>query len=178
MEQQILAQLPAQKKGDLLRVLLQARILKMYMEELLVDSPDPIKNGGTRVTREIVELERKILNHTDEQFPWLRKELDKDKLWDIASIADLMTRINVEEKEEVYEEFMGMLVKCINTIFYAQKNRKNIYFGKYRALFKLFTDELTADVNQQPSQFWFRNRDGLLFFRANPVPEQPQELKP
>lgn len=178
MEQQIQVQLPAQKKGDLLRTLLQSRILKMYMEELLEDAPDTIKNAGVRVTREIVELERKILNHTDDQFPWLRKELDKKKLWDIAAVADIMTRINVEEKEEVYEEFMGMLIHCINTIFYAQQNRKTIHFGKYRALFKLFVDELHADVNQEPSQFWFRVRDGVLFSRTNPLPENPSQLKP
>lgn len=165
--------------GDLLRTLLQVRISKMYMNSLVTENdtdiiPDTIRTGVTRVTREIVELERKILNHTDNQFPWLRKEVEKAKLWDIARVNDLMIRIGHEEDQEVYEDFVGMLIECITSIFYSQKTRKKLHLGKYRALFKIFADEVIADSEHRQGQIMHCN--GEIYLRTSP-PEFEQELK-
>jgi hypothetical protein len=168
MEQQIEELISVQHKADLLRVLFHGRILKAFVEELITKNPDAsesIKNGTWRVMREMVTLERKILNATDNQFPWLSNELNSSKLWDISAIDDLLIRIGTEEKPGFYEEFLGMLVSCLNAILYMQENRKNIHFGKYRALFKLFTDEVEADTNRVNGQLIFK--DGKIFIKSS-----------
>lgn len=176
MEQQTLAP-STTSNSDMLRTLLHIRVAKQYATELLSKNPDAnvsIKTGVFRTVREINELERKILNKTDNQFPWLRKEVEKDKLWDIGLIVDLITRIGHEESEERYEEFLGLLTDTISTVFYMQTNRSNINFEKYKALFKLITDEIKADTNDGIPNILFRK--GELVMRLDRR-VQEQEIK-
>lgn len=134
--------------ADLLRLLLHIRIAHLYTDELLMKNPnvkDTLKNGSFKVIRELQDLERKILNNTDNSYPWLRNELDTSKLWDISSVIDLMMRIGSEEKDERYEEFLALVINVLTTVFYAQGNRANLHFAKYKAMFQLFIEELKAD---------------------------------
>lgn len=168
MEQQIKESISVQQKADLLRVLFHGRILKGFVNDLITKNPDTsdsIKNSTWKVMREMVTLERKILNQVDEQFPWLSNDLDSSKLWDISAIDDLLIRIGTEEKPGFYEEFLGMLVSCLNAVLYMQENRKNIHFGKYKALFKLFTDEVMFDTNRVDGQLLFK--DGKIFIKSS-----------
>jgi len=167
MEQQLKVQVGTQHKADLLRVLFHARIFRAFTDDLINENPntiESIKNGTFRVLREIDVLERKILHVTDDQFPWLREKINTEKLWDIASSNDLMIRVLTEEKSEVYDELLGLLINCLNSILYMQENRKTINLTKYKKLFKLFTDEASADVHHHTGNIIFK--DGDLFIRS------------
>lgn len=167
MEQQLKVQVGIQHKADLLRVLFHARIFRAFTNDLINENPstsEPIKNGTFRVLREVDILERKILKATDDQFPWLREKINTEQLWDIASSNDLMIRILTEEKSEVYDEVLGMLMNCLNAILYMQENRRTINLAKYKKLFKLFIDEAHADVNHHTGNIIFKDDD--LFVRS------------
>lgn len=162
---------------DLLRTLLHLRIAHMYTDELILKNPnikESIQNGSYRVTRELEVLERKILNNTDNMFPWLRNDLDKSKLWDISRIIDLMMRIGNEEKDERYEEFMALFVDTFTTIFYSQTNRTNLYFSKYKAMFQLFINEVKADVEGTSKNFVFTN-GSIYLSLVKPTKEENKE---
>jgi hypothetical protein len=166
--EQIKELIVVQQKADLLRVLFHGRIFRAFISDLITKNPtssDPIKQSIHIVVGQIKGLEKRILAETDNQFPWLSNELDSSKLWDISALDDLLIRIGTEEKPGFYEEFLGMLVNCLNSILYMQKHRKNINFGKYRALFKLFTDEIEADSNRVDGQLIYK--DGKIFIKTS-----------
>lgn len=125
--------------------------------------------GLDRVGREV----RRTVPKTDQ--PFLHKVPKAAKLTDIAGVIELLHRIGTEESTHVYDEFLGLLLDSIWSIFYAQEHRKNIHFPKYKALFKLFADEMRADVNRTPSQVLFTTKQEL-FLRTMPA-IQNQEVK-
>lgn len=104
---------------------------------------------------------------------WLVKKPDDSKLHDVARLLDTLMRIGNEENSEIYDEFLGLVIDAIVNVFYAQTHRKNIHFGKYKALFKLFAEELRADVNREPGQLWLR--DGAIWLRSVP-PNNPIKI--
>lgn len=164
MEQTTLEQ-PSTKNVDMLRTLLHLTVAEMYIEELLVKNPDigsSIKNGTQRTLRELVILKRKLLNKTDNQCPWMRNVVDKDKLWDVGALVDLMFRVGSEEEAEDYDEFLSLVMNCIKVVFYPHKNRRDIYFPKYKALFNLFIEEVQADVNKLPGRFVMQNNNFFI----------------
>lgn len=174
-EQELKVPVNVAQKGDLLRVLFFIRLANIHIDNLIIKNPDvdpSIKNGTFRVNREIKILEKKVLHATDDQFPWFKVELDKAKVWDIGSIVELMTRIGSEEKESIYEEFLALVMEVLNAIYYSQVKRKHMNFGKYRALFKVFTDELIADSNRQDGQVLYKN--GEIYLRTA-QPEHKEE---
>lgn len=174
MDQQPTETVIASINGDMLRTLLYMRVAELHMNELMLKSESSsIRTGIYRTLREFVELKRKILNKTDNQYPWLRKEIDKDKLWDVGALIDLMFRIGDEENNEVYDEFLSLVVNCLNSVFYLQKNRNNIWFTKYKAMFRLFIDEANADANGLPSLFTMV--DGKLCMKFY-KPDQPIQI--
>jgi|ERR1700761_247597 len=164
---EIKEQITSQHKADLLRVMFHARILKLYITDLIDKNPDTsdsIRNGTFRTIREIEVLEKKIINITDDQFSWLSNEINQSKLWDMSAISDLIARIGLEEKPGFYEEFLGLLIQCLNSILYMQEKRKNINFGKYKLLFKLLIDEIKADTDRIEGQIIYKN--GALFIKS------------
>jgi len=122
-------------------------------------APREVKKSAAITSLELNELIGTVVNNSNpgKDDKWLTKELGKDKLRDIAILIELTARIGAEEKEENYEEFQSLVVDLLSAVYYAQQNRKNLHFSKYKALFKLISDEVTADTNRVPGQVWYRN---------------------
>lgn len=181
MNHQISVQTPSQEateilENDYLMALMHARIAKIYTDSLMdyrERIPETVLNSCFKVCREINDLERKILNAVPRNGNWLRKEINKDKMLDIANATELILRIGKEENMARYEEFLSLLIDCLDTVLYTQKNRGNISFYKYKALFKLITSELKLDVAKQPSQVIFRN--GEIYLKTT-APDAPNEI--
>lgn len=162
---------------DLLRMLFTSQISINYLEEIFVweAAPKVIKQNATVTVAALTALKESIKDNVSTRGnKWLDQELSKDKLRDIATIIEDMTKIGAEENEELYEEFLSLVVDLINAVFYAQTNRKNIHFSKYKALFNVIRDELHADTNRQPGQVWYRN--GELWLRTS-QPEQKTDIQ-
>ncbi len=153
---------------DLKRAVVMTSIARIFLEDVMSrkrlpkqlhpDITGPIRDG----MKKLEDVVRSMNPYKDQKM-YLDRTLKQDKLLDIATIVDNMLRINVEENQEVYDEFLGMVTDVINEIFYAQKNRRKAHFGKYRALFKFFTDELHADINRLPPRIMFINKQELFF---------------
>lgn len=175
-EQELKVPVNVGQKCDLLKVLFFIRLANIHIDNLIIKNPDAdssIKNGTFRVNREIKILEKKILNITDIS-SWLKVELSKSKVWNIGIIVELLTRIGEEEKDSTYEEFMALLIEAFSAIYYSQVKRKHMHFGKYRALFKVFTDELIADSNNEPGQVLFKN--GEIYLRTGQPEHKESDL--
>jgi len=109
----------------------------------------------------------------DKVLGWLVRKPDESKSHDVARLLDMLQRIGNEEGTEEYDEFLGIVIDSIHSVLYAQENRKKIWFGKYKALFKLFSDELRADVNKQEGQLFFKS--GKIWLRSS-QPELPVKI--
>lgn len=106
---------------------------------------------------------------------WLEESVNEKRMLDMISILDSANRIGTEEDSRFYGMFLGLVITCFDSVFYAQKHRKNLHLGKYKALFKLISDEIRRDTNREPSQLLF-TASGELFIRTAP-PEQKTEVK-
>lgn len=160
--------------SQLLRTLFQGRIMKGYINDL----PEELRINSQKLIGYIDLLEHRILEQVDPAlYPWLSK--DPDVKWDIAAVSDLMQKINIEEGQDMYEEFLGLLLKSLMSILYAQGQRKKIYFQKYKAIFQLLADELKADTDGQPGFFLYAaypgHKEKELFVRA--IKSDNQTLK-
>lgn len=117
--------------------------------------------------RSAVETEKKLLKRCGKlQLQYIKCQLDKDKMYDIAMIIALMNRIGTEEKQEVYEEFMGLLVVMFDKVYYSQEKRKHLNFNKYKALIKIITDEIVHDTNHTEGIVMYNKSSGHLYFRS------------
>lgn len=161
---------------DKLRLLFHARITRRSIVQMHKDSTGDMKQIVERMDESIERYEQAVLETLPRSnAKWLENELEKDKLFDVASLIELTARIGSEENTEKYDEFLALVVDLLENVFYAQKNRKNIHFGKYKALFKLIGDELRRDTNREASQLWFR--DGKLWMCAMVPDCKPVEVK-
>jgi hypothetical protein len=161
---------------DMLLALVHSRVARLYVNSLgdyQQRVPSHILNACMRTSREIGELERKILSATPRTGNWLRKEINKDKIMDVASVTELILRLGKEEKPAMYEELLSLIIDVMDTVFYTQKARKNIHFPKYKAMFKMITNELKMDVAGQQGQVIYRN--GEIFLRTA-SPDTPNEI--
>lgn len=175
MAKTVIAGEQLQQLVDRLRSLFHARITRRFLTQSHKDCTGHMKMVIEKVDQSIEEYEKAVLSSIPtSNAKWLENELEKDKLFDIAALTEITARIGTEEKDDIYEEFLGLLTDLIDNIFYCQKHRKNIHFGKYKALFKLIGDELKRDTNREPSQLWYR--DGQLWMRSM-VPEPKTEVK-
>ncbi len=142
---------------DLAMSTVLVRITKNFMEMLQSSeklSPT-LKTAAHRIKRETLEFERKALMALQVTHPYLRKEIEKDKVYDIAVVLDLLMSMGRNQKAEEYEEFLSMILDMIKVICYAQLKGKNLHFGKYKALINLLKDEMKFDVDGLPGQFDF-----------------------
>lgn len=163
--------------GDILRALFSSQITSNSLEEILAwdGIPQQVKDNAQVAAAAINALKTSIKGTVStKHHKWLDTELGKDKLRDTATLIETVMRIGAEADEETYEEFLGLVVDLLHAIFYAQTHRKHIYFSKYKALFKLISDELRADTNKQPGQIWYRNGD--LWIKAAP-PDTKTEVQ-
>lgn len=156
---------------DSLRVLLQLRITRHMLNELMSYdkvpyniSVVPINELKGKLTLMEREIKEKVPPTT--QGDWLEKDPGKEKYLDVVALTETLLRVGMEEKNNTYEEFLGLLTGCIDAVFYAQTHRKNIHFGKYKALFELIKNELHLDTHNLPCQVNYRN--GELWIRTVP----------
>lgn len=179
MNQQISVQSETEQvlENDLLLCLLHMRVAKLFTISLMQYKervPDQVMTGCLRTIKEMGDLERKILNATPRNGNWLRSEIRKDKVFDIANTTEMILRLGKEEHAERYEEMLSLIIDCMDTVFYTQKNRGSIYFPKYRALFNLIINELKADViGHEQGQVIYKN--GEIFLRTA-APETPTQV--
>lgn len=176
MNQQQIKVPATQQQLDMIKTLLYVKLAKIHVQDLVIANPnvpESIKNGTFRFIREAEAIERKFTNDTNTVTSRYSIELDKRNIWDINSLIELVVTIGNEEKPELYEEFLSMMMDCIGAILYSQVKRKNIHFGKYRALFKLFVEELDADANHQDGQFLYKN--GVIYLRTNCIEQEDMQ---
>jgi len=167
-----------------LQAMLQLRIARTLTEDLLTDKqvPESVNRNIIRQTLEAIDkLQREVNRTIPKSIPYLENRLHRSKIIDIANVQEMMIRIGVEEKPDVYNEFMGLVVDLLDSVYYAQKHRKNIYLPKYKALFKMIADELKTDVNHERGQVQYlitKNTDGSttseLFLRTAPPVHHPK----
>jgi hypothetical protein len=150
-----------------------------YFIKALLDHPAqvPGMNRGVlqqsvdQLNRCIREIRKNTLPHEQ---TYLDQNLKPGKLQDIAAVIEVLSRIGIEEDQRAYEEFLGMILDLVDEVFYAQKNRRKIYFPKYKALFEIISKEIRSDVNDQPGQLLWQNKS--LYIRTA-APEVPHNIK-
>ncbi len=153
-----------------------ARITKTYFDGILESHkfPPDVCSIIQNAISAIHKAEKTLLGgFTAKQSNWTTCQLDRTKLFDVATLIENVMRIGKEEHQETYEEFFTMIVDLIDAIWYAQENRKRIFFPKYKAIVSMITNELKADVNKRPGQFWYQ---GELFIRPMPQHESSNEF--
>lgn len=153
---------------DMLRSKAMGRILLSFLDVLDSSNlPESMNRNVIAQTRQQVErLDREILRVTQGiDRIYLTKAIKQDKLFDIALVMDNMLRIGCEENPTIYEEFVTLLTGTFDAVFYSQKHRRNLHFGKYKALFNLIKDEIEADTNKQKSAVLYSQ--GELFIRSH-----------
>lgn len=162
---------------DQMRAAFMAGVAKQYIQMLIPQKTLPsgmnrnvLKQTNDQLERFIREVRRTVPEHKPN---YMDRNLDENKLLDLATIIDSIARIGIEERSRFYEEFFGLLVDCIDVVFYSQQHRKNIHFPKYKALFQLFVSEMKSDVNKQPGQVFYSPK-GELFLRTAPPIQSPQ----
>lgn len=163
---------------DVKRAVVMTAIARYHLEAVTERKMLP-KALSREILLPIQESMKSLENRVRGAYPkdrnlYLDRSLKMDKLLDIGNIVDTMLRINGEENQEIYEEFLSMVIGVINEIFYAQSHRRKFHFSKYRAIFKFVTEEMRGDINKQPSRIYIRGED--LFFRAAP-PSDHSEIK-
>jgi len=161
------------------RTAFMAGITLHFLHLLMKESnlPEKLNRNVLRESEEqIYQLVRELRRTAVDHLPsYMDRNLENSKILDMATLVDIIGRIGVEMNDDVYEEFFGLVVDCIDAVFYAQQNRRNLHFGKYKALFKLFTDEVKADVNKQIGQVLY-TADKKLFLRTG-IPVQSPEIR-
>lgn len=119
-------------------------------------------------------FEKKVLDSDRiEDKKAVKKQLDKETTYDIATVIDLMRVVREEEGSATYEEFMGLIVSLLNSVFYAQSRRKNIHFPKYKALFDMIAQELKQDTDRKPGLFRYEN--GNIWFCTKSIEHKLEE---
>lgn len=161
---------------DVLRATLMAAVTAQSIEDLAESNQLPAgfnKNVAKQTQEQLERFRRELIRTSAKSTPtFLTKAPKVEQLNDIATLVELVHRIGAEENHNTYEEFMGIVIDAIWAVFYAQKNRKNLHFGKYKALFKMFSDEVKADVNHTPGQVLFTQK-GELFLRSSAPVHKP-----
>ena len=161
---------------DVLRATLMAAVTAQSIGELAESKQLPAgfnKNVAKQTQEQLERFNRELIRTSPKTTPnYLTKAPKVEQLNDIATLVELLHRINVEENQTVYEEFVGIVMDSLWSVFYAQTHRKNLHFGKYKALFKLFSDEVKSDVNHTPGQVLFTQK-GELFLRTSAPVHKP-----
>ena len=161
---------------DVLRATLMVAVTAQSIEELAESNQLPAgfnRNVAKQTQEQLERFNRELIRTSPKVVPnYLTKAPKVTQLNDIATIVELLHRVGVEENQAVYEEFVGIVMDCLWAVFYAQSNRKNLHFGKYKALFKMFTDEVKSDVNHTPGQVLITQK-GELFLRTSAPVHKP-----
>ncbi len=161
---------------DLLRSVLMMNIGRALINDLSesnVQLPEGMNRNILKQTVEAMDrYAREIKRTVGKTGTYFDKYPNWEKVTDITTVAELVYRTGIEEGQSMYSEFQGILIDCIDTVFYSQKHRKNMYFAKYKALFNLIAEEIRCDANRQPGQIRFH--DGELFFRSVPPIHEPK----
>ena len=153
--------------AGLLRTVLQLNIGK----QLLLQVPQSMMTAEVYKAKSFLisavddfALEVNSVVEVDPTFDFLVHMPSNDKVIDIARLLDTLIRIGAEEKTEVYNEFLGIIIDALVNTFYAQSHRKRIHFGKYKAIFSLIAEEIRRDVNKEPGLLWYK--DQSIWFKA------------
>lgn len=163
---------------DIMRGVFASAVAKFCLDVVLAHDklPEEMNRNVIKETAgQLARYEREVrrATHGKHHKIYLDKNLKSEKLLDMCTVLDTMARVGAEEHTDTYQEFLGLVVDLVDRVFYAQKNRKNIHFGKYKALFKLISEEIRRDVNHEPNQLLFTNK-GELYFRVVPPPVETQ----
>lgn len=164
---------------DQCRAAFMANIASYFIGAMLdhPELPDKLNRNVLRQTvdqlnRCVRELRRSTAEH---HHFYLDRNVKRAKMLDLAIVIDCVARIGLEEGSDPYEEFLGLVLDCLDEVFYAQQNRRKMHFPKYKALFNLLIREIHADVNREPSQLLYTH-DKQLYMRTAP-PEAPTQIK-
>lgn len=103
-----------------------------------------------RFNREVIRTTPKTGTHFD-------KPPKDEKLRNIVTVVDLLSRVAGEETPHTYGDLVDMIVDFIDTVYYAEGNRKNLNLGKYRALMQFIIKEMRNDVDKVPSSLVYLN---------------------
>lgn len=159
----------------LLQSVLMMHIAKDMLKDLGTDAelPPGLNTNVLKQTTEAMDrFIREVRRTVGKTGTYLDHVPTRDKNLDSLNVLNLLNRIGMEENQAVYDEFLGLVVDLLDSVFYAQKHRRSIYFPKYKMLFQLVHEELRSDVNNQPGQLHYDK--GELYLRTSPPPHKPE----
>ncbi len=134
--------------------LLQAKLFSHSAELMLSKVPAEDLPAGfnqnilKQTMEQLARFNREVMRTTEKNGTYLDKTPKREKLINIVTVVDLMARIGHEETPHIYDDLVDMIVGVIDSVFYAQKNRRNIHVGKFRLLIEMIEKELRADVDK------------------------------
>lgn len=164
------------RASDLLTTSLFARMTTIWLGYSLKHELPPEVKKKCYHLKEAVGQYRAIVKKNVEVtggIDFFQGMLDDEVLYNLSLLIEAEVRIAAEENSAAYLEFCNMLNGLLDSVFFSQKNRQRISFSKYKALFKLISDELKADVENHHGKFTYNREDGLCFS----VTEQHSPIK-
>ena len=129
-----------------------------------------------REYKELLQKTAQDLRHMDQKIrprlpkeigEWLTVELNKEKVYDMANIMELMARVGQTGDEE-YDELLEMLTTFLDRTLYLQARKKKLNLPKYRAIFNFLTYELRAEANGGQTAVEYNDTTGLSFRMVQP----------
>lgn len=163
--------------SDLLRTIFFTNVQDAYLEVLKgYQGLDPeIQQALQDCVQSNQVLQETIMQklHPDSR-TFFQRKLDQEIQLDIANFTELLCKIGTEQGQEQYEDFLGMVMDLLLTVFDTQSRKNNIYFGKYKALFQFMKEEVKRDQNHEPPHMNNTKEGGLFIRCTSGLP--PQEL--
>lgn len=165
-----------QSSIDVLRTALMMNIAAISLKGIL-NSELPLPAGmNANVLKQTVDTMDRFTRESKRTIGKTKSYLDRlpgeEFAQNMETIGTMLFRIGIEQSEDQYEEFFGMLIDMIDIVFYAQNHRRNMNFSKYRKLCELIINEIKADVNRTPNQIQYFQSE--LFFRCSSPVHEPK----
>jgi hypothetical protein len=190
MKQTELAVQPAEQQYeegtvlDLLRAIFHLKIARYHIKMIQENNPLGIDEDKMADTdRVLLTLIREIKKKTYvlQGYEWTDADqsVSPEKLFMISTIAEIIAKIGCKESNRYLEEFTDLVVSLLNEVFYYEQIRKRIFFGKYKALFKMIETELRADANHQantPFEGQINYKDKSLWIKL-PSFQSPSQIQ-
>lgn len=149
------------------------------MLDMIDELPKGFNSNIIRQTKQQLErFNREVIRTTPKQGTYFDKNPSRDKQLTVANMIDLLARIGYEESSHTYDSVADIALNTLDSVYYFQKNRKTINFGKYRALFELIEKELKADLaGEHTSLIYLKNKKQLALLLDPEVPHEEMEVK-
>lgn len=87
------------------------------------------------------KFEHNMQDYKDPTMKWLDKAIDRTHAFGIANLIETFSQIETEQDELLYQQVCALFHEIVSV----RKRGKKVDFNKYRLLFQVMEEELTAD---------------------------------